>query len=111
MDELGWDRRLTIALMCSAVLGLGIAPMLSLDYMLKSDLFWGSTMQPVGSVLALIGLAWVVGLGKALEEVNRGNDRRPVSQFWFYWIKYVVPVGIIFILIFGLRDLFRTFSG
>ncbi|NIN70383.1 MAG: hypothetical protein GTO46_00315 [Gemmatimonadetes bacterium] len=83
--------------------------MQSLDYILKSDLFWGSTMQPVGSALALIGLAWVVGLGRALEEANKGGGGRPIGRFWFYWIKYVVPIGIGVILALGLRDVFRTF--
>ena len=108
VDELGWERNKSIVMFCGAVLLLGIVPMLSLDYILKSDLFWGSTMQPVGSVIALLGLAWVVGLGKALEEVNRGNAGRPVGRLWFYWIKYVVPLGIGLILALGLRDLFTT---
>ncbi len=108
VDELGWERNKSIMMFCGAVLLLGIVPMLSLDYILKSDLFWGSTMQPVGSVIALLGLAWVVGLGKALEEVNRGNAGRPVGRLWFYWIKYVVPLGIGLILALGLRDLFTT---
>ncbi len=108
VDELGWERNKSIMMFCGAVLLLGIVPMLSLDYILKSDLFWGSTMQPVGSVIALLALAWVVGLGKALEEVNRGNAGRPVGRLWFYWIKYVVPLGIGLILALGLRDLFTT---
>ena len=108
VDELSWERNKSIMMFCGAVLLLAIVPMLSLDYILKSDLFWGSTMQPVGSVIALLGLAWVVGLGKALEEVNRGNAGRPVGRLWFYWIKYVVPLGIGLILALGLRDLFTT---
>ncbi len=108
-DGLGWNRKVGIVAFCAAILALGVIPMLSLDYILKSDLFWGSTMQPLGSAFALIGLAWVVGLGRSLEEVNRGNAGRPVGRVWFYWIKYVVPVGIALILALGLHDLFTTF--
>lgn len=108
-DEHGWDRKFAVKVFCGAALLLAVVPMQSLDYILKSDLFWGSTMQPVGSALALIGLAWVVGLGRALEEANKGVAGRPIGRFWFYWIKYVVPVGIAVILAFGLRDVFRTF--
>ncbi len=68
-------------------------------------------MQPVGSALALVGLAWVVGLARALEEINRGTDRPLVGRLWFYWIKYVVPLGIVVILAFGGRELFRTLLG
>ncbi|NIR42698.1 MAG: sodium-dependent transporter [Gemmatimonadetes bacterium] len=109
VDELGWDRRTAVLTFCVAALALGVVPMLSVDYILQSDLFWGSTMQPLGSALALIGLAWAVGLGRALEEANRGVRGRPVGRLWFYWIKYVVPLGIGLILALGLRDLFNTF--
>jgi NSS family neurotransmitter:Na+ symporter len=108
-DEHGWDRKVAVKVFCGAALLLAVVPMQSLDYILKSDLFWGSTMQPVGSALALIALAWVVGLGRALEEANKGSTGPPIGRFWFYWIKYVVPIGIGVILAFGLRDVFRTF--
>lgn len=109
VDEHGWDRTTAVLVFCGAALAFGIVPMLSLDYILKSDLFWGSTMQPIGSALALIGLAWVVGLGRALHEVNKGRQSRPVGRIWFYWIKYVVPLGIGIILAVGLRDVFKAF--
>jgi NSS family neurotransmitter:Na+ symporter len=108
-DEHGWDRKVAVPVFCGAALLLGVVPMQSLDYILKSDLFWGSTMQPIGSALALIGLAWVVGLGRALEEANKGIGGRPIGRFWFYWIKYVVPIGIGVILVFGLRDMYKAF--
>ncbi len=108
VDELGWKRNRSILILCGAELVLAIIPMLSLDYILKSDLFWGSTMQPLGSAFALIGLAWVVGLGRALEEANRGNTGAPIGRIWFFWIKYVIPLGIGLILVLGLRDLFSA---
>lgn len=108
VDEHRWKRNYAVIAFCLLALLLAIVPMKSLDYILKSDLFWGSTMQPLGSALALIALAWVVGLGRALEEVNKGNSGRPVGRFWFFWIKYVIPLGIGVILAAGLRDLFQT---
>ena len=109
VDEHGWNRTTAVLTFCGAALLLGIVPMLSLEYILKSDLFWGSTMQPVGSALALIGLAWVVGLGRALDEANKGISGRPVGYVWYLWIKYVVPLGILIILALGLRDVFEGF--
>ena len=109
VDEYRMRREIAVIAFCLAALVLAIVPMLSLDYILKSDLFWGSMMQPLGSALALIGLAWVVGLGRALDEANKGNAGPPVGRFWFYWIKYVIPLGIGVILALGLRDLFETF--
>jgi len=85
--------------------------MRSLPWILKSDLFWGSTMQPIGSACALVALAWVVGKGRALEEVRRGAGGRGFGTLWFYWIRYVVPVGIVVILALGIKDVFGTFFG
>ena len=109
-DELGWSRRAAIVVFCGAALLLAVVPMLSLDYMLKSDLFWGTTMQPLGSALALVGLGWVVSRGRTLAEIEKGG-RRPVGRLLLVWIRYVVPIGIVIILALGLRDVFRGFSG
>jgi NSS family neurotransmitter:Na+ symporter len=109
VDEYRVKRKRAVIVFCVLALVLAVVPMLSLDYILKSDLFWGSTMQPLGSAFALIGLTWVVGLGRALDEVNKGNAGRPVGRLWFYWVKYVVPIGIGVILVAGLRDVFEVF--
>ncbi len=108
VDELGWARTPAVIAACGAALVLSAVPMLSLDYILKSDLFWGSTMQPLGSALALIALAWVVGRSRSLAEVNRGAQGQPLGRLWYYWIKYGVPVGIALVLGFGLRDMFEV---
>lgn len=109
VDKFGWPRRRAIATFIVASLLAGIPAMLSVNYILNSDLLWGSIMQPIGSVFALIGLAWVVGQGKALEAVNRGNNGIAVGRVWIFWIKYVVPAGIVIILTIGVVDLFATF--
>ncbi len=111
VDEFHWPRSRAVVVFCAAALLVGTLSMRSLDFILKSDLVWGSIMQPVGSALALIALAWVVRQGKVLEEVNRGNEDRPVGRLWFLWIKYVIPLGIAVILALGVRDVFATFFG
>jgi len=63
----------------------------------------------MGSVFAVVALAWVVGQAKALEEVNRGNDGVQVSAFWIFYLRWIVPAGILTILALGVRDLFAVF--
>ena len=108
VDELQWSRRRAVLAFCGIELLLGTVAMVSLDYILKSDLIWGSIMQPVGSALAVIALVWVVNRGRALEEINRGNDGRAVGSFYVFWMRYVVPLGIGLILALGVADLFET---
>ena len=108
-DELHIPRPRAIAIFCILTLALGSVGMVSLDYILKSDLVWGSIMQPVGSALTLLALGWVVGQGRALEAANEGNDGSAVGGVWLFWIKWVIPAGITVILVLGVRDLFGTF--
>ena len=109
VDGWHWSRPRAALIFCAGSLVAGTISMVSLDYITTSDLFWGSTMQPIGSAMALIGLAWIVGRGKSLQAVNEGNDGSPIGKWWYYWIKYVVPAGIIVILALGLPDLFGAF--
>ena len=111
VDEFHLSRKAAVLGVCGAELVLALPAMRSVGWILKSDLFWGSTMQPIGSACALVALAWVVGRGRALEEVRRGAKGKGFGPLWFYWIRYVVPLGIVVILALGVKDLFATFIG
>ena len=89
--------------MCVVQLTLCVPAILSNNYIGISDLIWGSTMMPVGSVLAVVALTWCVGRAKALAEIGR-NSSMPVPPFVYYWIKYVLPIGIVTMLIYGWVD-------
>ena len=82
---------------------LGVPSMLSLDYLATSDLIWGSTGQPLGSLLALAGVGWFLGRARALEAAGLAEKSR-LGGFWLFWIRYVVPIGVILALISGWID-------
>jgi SNF family Na+-dependent transporter len=73
------------------------------SYIEYSDLIWGSTMQPVGGVIAVIALTWSLGRAKALGEIRRSSDLA-IPAWLFYWLKYGIPVGIIATLVYGWAD-------
>ena len=100
----GWDRKKTTALMAIVEFLLGIPSMYSLNFLLYNDLFWGSTMLPIGSLFALITFAWVLGRSKALSELKKGSKFKlspGFETFLYYWIKYVVPIFVILVLVYG----------
>jgi NSS family neurotransmitter:Na+ symporter len=95
-----WSRGQAVAALVAVCFLLTLPSMASSDYITWSDRIWGSTMQPVGSVLTLVALGWFVGRGRALAEVNRGSSVR-VGGLWIFWIRWVIPISIAAILLFG----------
>ena len=57
---------------------LAAPAVLSMRYLVWSDLTWGTTMMPVGSALAVVAMAWFIGRARALEEIGR-RSRMPVG--------------------------------
>ena len=71
-----------------------------MKYVEWADLIFGSTMQPLGSLAAMIALGFYIGRTRALEEVNRGAAR-PVPAWWFNWIRFGAPVLILLAVVYG----------
>ncbi len=100
VDLLGWTRMRAAWTVVIVEALLAIPAMLSLDYLAKSDLIWGSTGQPLGSLFALVAVAWCLGRGRALAASGLAEGSR-VARVWLFWIRYVVPIGVILALISG----------
>ena len=94
-----WNRGQAIWAVTTVIAVLAIPSMLSVEYLTKSDLIWGSTMQPVGSVLALLAVGWSIGRGRALAVSGLAEGR--LGRLWVVWIRYVVPAVVLMALIAG----------
>ena len=102
-DGFGWPRAVTVWVLLAVELGLAVPALLIDQYIRYSDLIWGTTMMPVGSALAVIAVAWCIGRAGTLAEIGR-STRLPVPGFLFYWVKYVLPIGIGAMLVYGWWD-------
>ncbi len=96
----GWSRGRVILAVIAIQIPLAVPSMASSDYLAWSDLLWGSTMQPVGSALTLIGLGYFVSRGRALAEAGRGASKPP-GALWLFWIRRVIPAAIVLVLLWG----------
>jgi len=105
----GWSRRTVVGAAVALQIPLALPSMVSSEYLGWSDLIWGSTMQPIGSALTLIGLGFFVSRGRALAEASRGSAK-PVGGLWLFWIRWVIPAAIVVVLFWGwsgtLQELF-----
>ena len=102
-DVLGWPRRQTAWIVLAVQAALSVPAVLIDRYIGYSDLIWGTTMMPIGSALAVVALAWFIGRAKVLEQIRR-HSGLPVPLWLFYWIKYVLPIGIVTMLVYGWFD-------
>lgn len=100
-DLRGWSRRKSVWGVSALLVVLGLPAMVSLDYIVWSDLVWGSTMQPLGSVAAMAALAWGMGRDKVRRELLRSGDLPAWVNLWFEWIRWVIPIAVVIALISG----------
>lgn len=100
-QALGMGRRPALLLIFVSQTVLVVPLMRSQDYFDWSDLIWITTMMPLGSMVAAIALAWCIKRGRTLDELRRGGTRL-VPDLLFFWIKYIIPVCISFVLVYGL---------
>lgn len=99
-DGLAWSRRRALVAVGLSQIALSVPALVINGYIGVSDLIWGTTMQPVGAVIAVIALTWCIGTRRALEEMRR-NSCLPVPVWLFHWIKYGIPVGIAGTLVYS----------
>ncbi len=66
------------------------------------DLFFGSGMQLLGSMLVLLGVTWGAGKSKTLQAVfgdSSLNKQKRWHHWYYYWVKWVVPAALLSVLI------------
>ncbi len=66
------------------------------------DLFFGSGMQLIGSMLVLLGISWGAGKAAMLKSVFSVGSIEKASKLqhlYYYWIKWVVPAALLSVLI------------
>jgi NSS family neurotransmitter:Na+ symporter len=96
----GFRRGWALAILVAADFLVALPSMASSSVLMWNDLVWGSTMQPLGSALTLAALGFFVSRGRALAEINRGSSIA-VGGFWIFWIRWVIPVAIVLVLVYG----------
>ncbi len=99
-DNTGISRRRAVWLMVAAVFLFSIPSMINMRIFVPWDLTFGSGMQILGSLLAIVALTWVVGRAEALRQLGGEGSW---GRIWLYlWLRFVVPGLLIAIFIWWL---------
>ena len=104
VDNTGLTRGKAVALACCAVFVLAVLPMINYRIFIPWDLTFGSGMQALGSLLAVVTAAWCMRRAEALKELSAGSGR-PFPLWLYWWLRAAVPVAI---LIVGLNWLLES---
>ncbi len=95
-DNTGLTRTRAVWVMAGAVLLLAIPPMLNTEIFVRWDLTFGSGMQVLGALLAVVTVGWAMDRSAALRELAAGHDSR-VTWVLYLWIRYVVPAALVLV--------------
>lgn len=96
VDNTKTERKKAVFFICAIVYVLAIPPMINFKIFVPWDLTFGSGMQALGSLFAVITAAWCIKRSEALKELSEGRAK-PFPPFLYWWIRIIVPIAILFV--------------
>ena len=92
-DNTRLTRSRAVWLMAGMVFLISIPPSLNNAIFVPWDLTFGSGMQTLGALVAVITVGWCLTRGAALAELSKGGHRE-VPVWLYYWIRFGIPLAI-----------------
>lgn len=92
-DNTRMSRTRAVWIMALAVFILAIPPSINNAIFIPWDLIFGSGMQTLGALLAVITIGWCMNRSAALAEL--GSQGEPVAPWLIWWIRFGVPAAIL----------------
>ena len=96
VDNSAIPRKKAVAMCSGTVFVLAVPPMINYRIFIPWDLLFGSGMQVVGSLMAVVTMAWCIKRSKAMEEVAMGSGK-PFPAFLYWWMRVIIPAAILFV--------------
>ncbi len=93
-DSTGLSRSRAVWAVAGGVFLLALPPMVSLEVFVPWDLTFGSGMQTLGALAAVVAVGWGLDRGRALRELASGEPGRSIVLL-YYWLRWVVPAAIL----------------
>ena len=94
VDNLHLDRKRAVWYMVTAAFVISIPPTINNRIFIPWDLTFGSGMQTLGALVAVLTVGWCMSRGAALDALSRGGVR-PVPYWLYLWIRFGIPAGIV----------------
>ena len=114
MDKFGWSRVKATAIVCVVAFAIGIVYTTTgglywLDIVDRTVCFYGLLIT---GALACLVVGWGFGADKLRAHLNETSDIK-VGSWWNWLLKIVVPLGLLFVVIYGgfLQDIPTSYGG
>lgn len=92
-DNTTLDRKRAVWVVSLAVFVLALPPTINNAIFVPWDLTFGSGMQTLGSLVAVVTVGWCIARANALRELGSRGER--LAPMWlYYWIKFGIPAII-----------------
>jgi NSS family neurotransmitter:Na+ symporter len=96
VDNTSISRTAAVWLMTVIVFVLSVPPMINMRVFVPWDLTFGSGMQTLGALFAVIAVGWCIDRREALRQLQPEGLSR--STVWLYhWLRFVVPAAILLV--------------
>lgn len=95
-DNTSVSRRRAVWWLAGLIFLIALPPMPNQKIFVAWDLTFGSGLQTLGSLLAVIAVGWFLKRGTALHELGGPNPGLPI-RLLYLWLRYAVPVLILLV--------------
>jgi NSS family neurotransmitter:Na+ symporter len=92
-DNTRLGRARAVWIVCAAVFLVSIPPTINNGIFVPWDLTFGSGMQTLGSLIAVLTVGWCINRSAVLRELGRQGEV-PAPMWLFYWIRFGIPIII-----------------
>jgi len=105
VDNTNQDRKKTVITICAIVYLVAIPPLINFKIFIPWDLTFGSGMQTLGALLAVITAAWCIKRSEFLKQAAKGSGKSfPLILYW--WMRIVIPLAILSVGIIWMLESF-----
>jgi NSS family neurotransmitter:Na+ symporter len=105
-DNTTLSRRRAVVMCSILVFLLAIPTMINMSIFIPWDLAFGSGMQTLGALLAVVTVGWALNRGQVLKQLagseNSSGEESGRIRLLYFWIRYVIPVAILMVGIWWL---------
>jgi NSS family neurotransmitter:Na+ symporter len=96
IDNSRHTRGTAVAVVCGVVLLLAIPPMINMKVFFPWDLTFGSGMQTLGTLMAVITAGWCIKRSEALRELANESPQT-FHRILYWWMRFVIPLAVVFV--------------